>query len=120
MWMHGIWAAKINDFSVTVDCSLFIFTTMVSEVTLHQPRLSMVWINFQNTIDKDLCNFPSFFRNRTCCMRPVDADLRILVVAIWLGFTSKNRKGFHFFETRMSQLIGVVKRMDRNLVRIFT
>jgi len=53
-------------------------------------------------------------------MRPVDADLRILVVAIWLGFTSKNRKGFHFFETRMSQLIGVVKRMDRNLVRIFT
>jgi len=79
MWMHRIWAAKIDDFAVTVDRSLFIFTTVMSEVALHQPRLSMVWINLQNTVDKDLGNFPPFFGNRTCCVRPINADLRILV-----------------------------------------
>jgi hypothetical protein len=82
MWMHRIWAAKIDDFAVTVDCSLFIFTTVMSEVALHQPRLGMVWIDLQNTVDKDLGNFPPFFGNRTCRVRPVNADLRILVAAI--------------------------------------
>jgi hypothetical protein len=82
MWMHRIWATKIDDFAVTVDRSLFIFTTVMSEVALHQPRLGMVWINLQNTVDKDFGNFPPFFGNRTCCVRSVDADLRILVAAI--------------------------------------
>jgi len=82
MWMHRIWAAKIDDFAVAVDRSLFIFTTVMSEVALHQPRLGMVWINLQNTVDKDLGNFPPFFGNRTCCVRPIDADLRILVAVI--------------------------------------
>jgi len=75
MWMHRIWATKIDDFAVTVDSSLFIFTTVMSEVALHQPCLGMVWIYLQDSIDKDLCNFPPFFGNRTGCMRPVDANL---------------------------------------------
>ena len=61
MRMNGIWPAKIDYFAVTVDCSSFIFTTMMSEVTLHQPCLGMMWIDFQNSIDKDFGNFPPFF-----------------------------------------------------------
>ena len=45
MWMHRILAAKIDDFAVTVNSSLLIFTAMMSEVTLHQPRFCMMWIN---------------------------------------------------------------------------
>ena len=65
MWMYGIWAAKSDDFAITVDRSSFIFSTMMSDVTLHQPRLGMVRINLQDTIDKDLRNFPPFFGNCT-------------------------------------------------------
>ena len=61
MWMHRILAAKIDDFAVTVNSSLLIFTAMMSEVTLHQPCLGMMWIDFQNSIDKDFGNFPPFF-----------------------------------------------------------
>jgi len=82
MWMHRIWATKIDNFSVTVDCRPFIFTTVMSEMTLHQPRLGMMWINVQDAIDKYLGDFPPFFGNCTCCMRPVDADLRIMVTTV--------------------------------------
>ena len=80
--MNRICSAKVDDFAVTVDRSLFIFTTVMSKMTFHQPRLGMVWIYLQDAIDKYLGNFPTFLGNRTCCMRPVDADLRILVAVI--------------------------------------
>jgi hypothetical protein len=118
--MRRIRAAKIDDFTVTVDRGLFIFTAVMSEVTLHQPRLGTVWINLQDTVNENLGNFPTFFGDRTRCMRPVDADLRIVVVANQPGFTPKNRKGFHLFELRMSQLTDVVKRIDRFLIEKFS
>jgi hypothetical protein len=62
--MNRIWTAKIDDFAVTVDCSLFIFSAMMSDVALHQPRFCMVRIDIQNTVDKDLRDLPPFFRNR--------------------------------------------------------
>jgi hypothetical protein len=66
--MRRIRAAKIDDFAVTVDRSLFIFSAVMSEMTLHQPRLGTVWINLQNTVDENLRNFPTFFGDRTRCM----------------------------------------------------
>ncbi len=90
MGMHRFRTTKIDNFAITVDRSLFVFTTMMSKVALHEPRLGMLRINFQNAIDKNLGNFPSFFRNRTCSVRSVDANLRIQVAVIWPGFTSKN------------------------------
>jgi len=60
MWMHRILTAKIDDFAVTVNCSLLIFTAMMSEMALHQPRFRMVCINLQDSVNKYLGNFPSF------------------------------------------------------------
>jgi len=61
MRMNRIWPAKIDYFAVTVNCSSFIFTTVMSEVTLHQPCLGMMWIDLQNSVDKYFGNFPPFF-----------------------------------------------------------
>ena len=80
--MHRIWATKNDDFAVTVDGGLVIFATVVTEVTLHQPCLGIVWIDVQDTIDKDLGDFPSFFGDCTCRVRPVDTNLRILVTVV--------------------------------------
>jgi hypothetical protein len=77
--MNRIWTTKVDNFAVTVDCSLFIFATVMPEMTFHQPGLSMVRIDLQYAVNKDLGNLPTFFRNRTCRVGPVDADLRILV-----------------------------------------
>ena len=63
MGMTRIATAKVDDFAIAVDSGLFIFSTVMSEMTLHQPRFSVVWIDLQNTIDKYLCDFPSFFGN---------------------------------------------------------
>ena len=64
----GSWATKVDDFSVTVDGSLLIFTTMVSEMPFHEPRLSVTRIDVQNSVNKYLGNLPTFFRNRSCCV----------------------------------------------------
>jgi hypothetical protein len=76
----------------------------MTEVTFHQPRFRVMWIYLQNTVKKNLCYFPPFFRYGTCCVGPIDSDLRILVVAFWAGFSSKNRKCFHLFGPRMAQM----------------
>jgi hypothetical protein len=68
-------ATKIDDFAVTVDCRLFIFTTMMPQMTFHEPGLGMAWIDFQNPIDEYLCNFPSFFRNCPSGVRSIDTNL---------------------------------------------
>jgi hypothetical protein len=65
MGMYGIWAAKSDDFAITVHRGSLIFATMMSDMTLHQPRLGMLRINLQDTIDKDFRNFPPFFGNCT-------------------------------------------------------
>jgi hypothetical protein len=59
-------AAKMNDFSIAVDSSLFIFSTMMAEVAFHQPRFGMVRIDIEYSIKKDLCDFPAFFRDCAC------------------------------------------------------
>jgi hypothetical protein len=59
--MPGIRTAEIDDFAVAVDGGLFILSTMVSEMTFHEPRFCVVWINLENTVDEYLRNFPSFF-----------------------------------------------------------
>ena len=77
--MSRIWAAEIDHFAVAVDCSLLIFATVMPKMTLHQPRLGMMRIDVQNAIDEYLGDFPTFFGYRPRSVRPIDADLRILV-----------------------------------------
>ena len=73
--MTGILTTEIDVFAVTVDRSLFIFTTMMPQMTLHEPGLGMVGIDLQNTIDEYLRNLPSFFRNRSGGVRSIDTNL---------------------------------------------
>lgn len=77
--MTGIRTAESDHFAVAVDCSLLIFATVMSEMTLHQPGLGMMRIDIQDTVDEDLSDLPTFFGNRSCSVRPVDTDLGILV-----------------------------------------
>jgi len=63
--MAGIRTAKVDHFSITVDGSLLIFATMMSQMAFHQPRFSVVWIDIQYPINENLSDFPSFFRNCT-------------------------------------------------------
>lgn len=73
--MRRIRPAKVDNFPITIDCCLFIFTTMMSQMTLHQPRFGMVWIYRQDAVEKNLCNLPSFLGNCASSMGTIDTDL---------------------------------------------
>jgi hypothetical protein len=73
--MAGILTAKVDDFAVTVDGGLFIFTTMMPQMTLHEPGLSMMGINLENTVDEYLRDFPSFFGNCSGGVRSINTNL---------------------------------------------
>ena len=75
MGMTRLRTTKIQHFAVAVDSRQLIFTTVMSEMTFHQPCLSMMWIYLQYSINKDFCDFPPFFGNCTRCVGPIDADL---------------------------------------------
>ena len=63
MGMGRIMTTKIDHFSVTIDRSSFIVTTVMPQMTFHQPRLGVLRIDFQNTVEKYLGNIPAFVRN---------------------------------------------------------
>jgi hypothetical protein len=58
--MHFVMTAKSDDFSITIDRRLLIFSTMLTEMPLHQPGFCVVWIYLQNLVEEDLGNIPSF------------------------------------------------------------
>lgn len=66
--MDRVRTAKVDYFAIAIDGGLIILATVMAEVTFHQPRLCMMRINLQNTIDKDFGDLPSFFGNRTHCV----------------------------------------------------
>ena len=78
--MSRIMAAKVNHFSIAVDGSLFIFSTMMAEVTFHQPGLSMVGIDFENSIQENLGDFPAFFRDCACGVLSIYTNLRFATI----------------------------------------
>ena len=58
--MYRIMTAKSDDFAITIDGGLLIFSTVLTEVTLHQPRFSVAGIYLQDSIEEDFSNIPSF------------------------------------------------------------
>jgi hypothetical protein len=60
--MYRIMTAKSDDFAITIDGSLLIFSTVLTEVPLHQPCFCVASIYLQDSIEEDLRNIPSFFR----------------------------------------------------------
>lgn len=65
MWVSRIRTAESDDFAIANDRSFFIFPAVLTQVTLHQPGFCVVRIDFQNAIEEDLGNAPTFLRNRS-------------------------------------------------------
>jgi len=59
--MYLVMTAKSDDFAITIDRRLLIFSTMLTEVSLHQPGFCVVWIYLQDLVEEDLGDIPSFF-----------------------------------------------------------
>lgn len=76
--MRDIFAAKLDDFLVTLNGGVIVFSAVLAEETLHQPRLGEVWRDIQNSIEKDLRHFPSFFRNGPSSVPPINPNDRVL------------------------------------------
>ena len=70
--MTQIMSAKADDFSIAADGFMLVQVTVVKQVSLHEPRFRVARIYVENSIEKDLGDLPSFFRDRACSMTPVD------------------------------------------------
>ena len=69
--------AKADDFLVAIGGGLLVLFAVLPEVTFHQPSLGMSGIDAQNSVEKDLCDVPSFFRNCASRMSSIHADLGV-------------------------------------------
>jgi hypothetical protein len=54
---------KRDDFAVTANRFVLVFVAMMAQVTLHQPRFSVVGIDVENSIEEDLGYLPTLLRN---------------------------------------------------------
>ncbi len=58
--MYRIVTTKSDNFAIAIDGSLLIFSTVLTEVPLHQPCFCVAGIYLQYSIEEDLRNIPSF------------------------------------------------------------
>ena len=93
MGMIELFAAKCNDFSIATDRGVVIFTTVLTQKTLHHPCLGEFRGNVKNSIEKYLRNLPTFFGNCACSVSPINADDRVLRKLLW---ESRIGSGFEF------------------------
>jgi len=56
---------------------VIVFATVLAKKTLHQPRFCQFRRNIKNAIKKDLCDFPSFFRNRSRSVTTIHTNDRV-------------------------------------------
>jgi len=95
--MYRIMAAKSDDFAITIDGGLLIISTVLAEVSLHQPGFGVVRIYLQDSVEEDLGNIPSFLGNCSCGVRTVNSNLGVLFHFFDSGFTAEDFEGFHLF-----------------------
>ena len=76
--MGEIVSAECDDLSVAFDGGQIVFVTVVAHESLHEPRFSVVRIDVENPIEKDLGNVPAFFRDCAGDVAPVDANHRVV------------------------------------------
>jgi hypothetical protein len=85
VWMFQVVAAECDDMAVAADRRFLILMAMLFDVTFHQPCLGKVGIDLENSVQKDLCNVPSFFRNGACCVTPIHTYHAALIVEVVVG-----------------------------------
>ena len=76
--MCEIVSAECDDLSVAFHGGQIVFVTVVAQESLHEPRFSVMRIDVENPIEKDLGNVPAFFGDCASDMPPVDANHRVV------------------------------------------
>ena len=61
--MIHVVTAKSDDFAVAANRFELVFAAMMAEVTFHQPRLGVVGIDIENSIEEYLGYLPALLRN---------------------------------------------------------
>jgi len=97
VWMVKIMSAKCNDFLVTTNGEFVILVAMMSQESLHEPRLCVVRINVEYSVKKNLCNLPTFFRNCSRSVTTVDTDHGVIVLRVVQAWCSENTNVQHFY-----------------------
>ena len=65
-------STKCDHLAIAPNGFLLVHCAVMPNMTLHQPRLGVVWIDVEDSIQKDLRDLPSFFRNCTCGVATID------------------------------------------------
>ncbi len=106
--------AKIDDFSITIDSSLFIFSTVMTEVALHQPGLGVVRIYLQDSIEEDFGDIPPFLRDCPRSVRTINPNLRVLFEFFYSRFAVEDFEGFHLFRSENVSFLKNCQEMFKN------
>jgi hypothetical protein len=68
---------------------------MISQQSLHQPRLGVLRVHLENSIEKNLGNMPSLFGDRTSRVTAVHANHVVITVRIVVRQVGEKSKGHH-------------------------
>jgi hypothetical protein len=80
--MGEIVPAECDDLSVTFHGGQVVFVAVVAQESLHEPRFSVVGVDVENPIEKDLGNVPAFFRDCAGDVPSVDANHGVVTTGL--------------------------------------
>jgi hypothetical protein len=72
--IRHIVATEIDDFLVATNGGVIVLTTVLPKQALHEPGLGEFGRDVEDSIEKDLRNFPAFFGDCSGRMSPINAD----------------------------------------------
>jgi hypothetical protein len=93
--MMDVVTAQRDDFLVAMDRRFIIFMAMMPQKTLHKPRLGMVRINVENSIEKNLGDLPSFFGNCAGGVTTIHADHGVIIPIVVLDWRLEHCNSQH-------------------------
>ena len=76
--MCEIVPAECDDLSVAFHGGQIVFVTVVAQESLHEPRFSVVRVDVENPIEKDLGNVPAVLGDCAGDVASVDANHRVV------------------------------------------
>lgn len=77
--MIQIVSAKRDHFAIAPDSFLLIHCTVVPQMTFHQPCLGVARVDVEDSIQKNLCDLPSFFRDCACRVTTIDGYYSLIL-----------------------------------------
>ena len=74
MGMARIVTAKSDHFAIASNGLVLVMVAVMTQVPLHEPRLCMVRIYGEDSVEKNLRYVPTFLRNGPRCVPTIDAN----------------------------------------------